>query len=483
MSHSVVVLGSELDGMVAALALAKRGTQVTLIEESETVGGLSAAVEIAPGYRASPMLDRGRLRGDLLRRLEIPATALAPAPDWRRPTAEGDLTLPIQTSGGPAWSAEIASLTGWAQRIVQRPSPPLDPRDDWRAALTAGWSTRLLGAKKLRKVMRAGSLSVADWITEFIADGPDAACLARPALESTVTGPSAAGTGFNTLLRAGAAGSRAAQGLPQLMRQLEQQAQDRGVAIEFGTPIQAIHRESSGLSVELASGKSYAAQAVVSALAPQRTLLDLCEQTALAVTFNDSLRVYRSRGAVGVVMIALDHQPPPLLASSGTIYQVNWDSLAHLEKAADGFKVGSTVERPPLEISFPEVNHPSQGESGVVALVHVATCAASTPRQRLERIALEGVETLWNGASQQVAAITALNPDALAQQFSLPGGHLEHGEWALDQLLFLRPDLHCRGTATPIPGLFLCGPGVHPGVGLNGTSGWSAAQQAQKHRP
>ena len=38
-----------------------------------------------------------------------------------------------------------------------------------------------------------------------------------------------------------------------------------------------------------------------------------------------------------------------------------------------------------------------------------------------------------------------------------------HGEPALDQLLFLRPAAACSRYATPVEGLFLTGPGTHPG--------------------
>jgi phytoene dehydrogenase-like protein len=38
-----------------------------------------------------------------------------------------------------------------------------------------------------------------------------------------------------------------------------------------------------------------------------------------------------------------------------------------------------------------------------------------------------------------------------------------HGELSFDQLLSLRPSASCARHATPLAGLYLCGPGTHPG--------------------
>jgi phytoene dehydrogenase-like protein len=52
----------------------------------------------------------------------------------------------------------------------------------------------------------------------------------------------------------------------------------------------------------------------------------------------------------------------------------------------------------------------------------------------------------------------------------------------LDQILFMRPVPGWSRYAMPVPGLFLCGPGTHPGPGATGASGWLAAQAVLKAR-
>ena len=63
------------------------------------------------------------------------------------------------------------------------------------------------------------------------------------------------------------------------------------------------------------------------------------------------------------------------------------------------------------------------------------------------------------------------------RRYGLTGGHIFHGELALDQFFVARPLLGCSRYATPIHNLFLCGSGTHPGTGLNGRSGALAARE------
>lgn len=69
-----------------------------------------------------------------------------------------------------------------------------------------------------------------------------------------------------------------------------------------------------------------------------------------------------------------------------------------------------------------------------------------------------------------------LTPQDMEQNYGITEGHLYHGELALDQILFMRPVPGWAHYRTPIRGLYLCGPGTHPGGGLTGASGRNAAR-------
>ena len=60
--------------------------------------------------------------------------------------------------------------------------------------------------------------------------------------------------------------------------------------------------------------------------------------------------------------------------------------------------------------------------------------------------------------------------------FGLPNGDIFHGALTLDQLFSARPMLGYADYRMPLPGLYLCGSGAHPGGGVTGAPGHNAAQ-------
>ena len=73
-----------------------------------------------------------------------------------------------------------------------------------------------------------------------------------------------------------------------------------------------------------------------------------------------------------------------------------------------------------------------------------------------------------------------ITPYDLEDVYGLTGGHIFHGELAMDQFFTMRPLLDWARYRTPIRNLFLCGSGTHPGAGLTGGSGANAARQILK---
>lgn len=59
---------------------------------------------------------------------------------------------------------------------------------------------------------------------------------------------------------------------------------------------------------------------------------------------------------------------------------------------------------------------------------------------------------------------------------SLVGGDIAGGSCELDQQLIFRPAPELFRGRTPLPGLYLAGPSVHPGAGVHGVSGTAAAR-------
>ncbi len=88
-----------------------------------------------------------------------------------------------------------------------------------------------------------------------------------------------------------------------------------------------------------------------------------------------------------------------------------------------------------------------------------------------------GIRSRFAGLGRGCDVIT---PKDLEQTYGLTGGHIFHGELALDQLFTMRPLLNWAQYRTPIQNLYLCGSGTHPGIGLTGGSGANAAREILK---
>jgi phytoene dehydrogenase-like protein len=86
------------------------------------------------------------------------------------------------------------------------------------------------------------------------------------------------------------------------------------------------------------------------------------------------------------------------------------------------------------------------------------------------------VERHVPGFTDRVRHFAVLTPADLETQFGLREGAVSRGELALDQMLFMRPVAGASCYAMPVPGLFLCGAGTHPGYGMTGLSGLHAAR-------
>jgi len=80
------------------------------------------------------------------------------------------------------------------------------------------------------------------------------------------------------------------------------------------------------------------------------------------------------------------------------------------------------------------------------------------------------------GFGKSVIARQIHSPLDLERRFGLIGGDIFHGKMGLDQLFSARPMIGAANYRMPLPGLYLCGSGSHPGGGVTGAPGHNAAQ-------
>jgi phytoene dehydrogenase-like protein len=181
--------------------------------------------------------------------------------------------------------------------------------------------------------------------------------------------------------------------------------------------------------------------------------------------------------------LALNKPPVFACRTNETIeYARTAATLDGLEKAFDEAKYGRSSPSPVLDIHIPTVSSPElapEGHAVASILVHyipynVKDGWDKNKTEQLGDTVLEVLEQHAHGIGETVVAREMLSPLDLETRYGLVQGHIYHGEHTLDQLI-ARPTPECSGYKTPIPGLFLCGSGSHPGGGITCGPGALAA--------
>ncbi len=160
----------------------------------------------------------------------------------------------------------------------------------------------------------------------------------------------------------------------------------------------------------------------------------------------------------------------------------------YLERAFDASKYGEFSQHPYIEAAIPTLWDSSLAPAGKHVMSIYMQYApyklrdADWDSQR-EALGDTVVRTLAEYAPDLPGLVEAgevITPKDLEQTYGLTGGHIFHGELALDQLFTMRPLLDWAQYRTPIQNLYLCGSGTHPGIGLTGGSGANAAREIVK---
>lgn len=227
---------------------------------------------------------------------------------------------------------------------------------------------------------------------------------------------------------------------------------------------------------------------------PKTTFLRLIDPLELTPDLTAKMRNYRASGTVAKINLALSGLPSfrgidNRESLSGRMHI--GPTLDYLERAFDHAKYGELSSEPWLDVTIPSILDPSLAPSGAHVLslyVHYAPYALrgsdwATARDSLLANALDVLERYAPAITSQVVAAQVITPADLESQHGFAGGHVFHGELAIDQLFTMRPLLGQAKYESPIRGLYLCGAGTHPGGFMTGASGRLAARQILRVRP
>jgi phytoene dehydrogenase-like protein len=171
-------------------------------------------------------------------------------------------------------------------------------------------------------------------------------------------------------------------------------------------------------------------------------------------------------------------QPQPHHAS-GIVFA---SSLAYMDRAWHDAVAQGYSREPVVEMLIPSVVDDSLAPPGA----HVASlfCQQFDPGADWKSLKTGAEQAIFDVVRRHCPNFRAsllghrsLSPADLESEFGLVGGDIFHGQLSLDQLFSMRPILGYARYRGPVPGLYHCGSGAHPGGGVTGAPGHNAARE------
>lgn len=520
-TRDVIIIGGGHNGLVTAFYLAKAGFKPLVLERRAQTGGAAITEEFSPGFRCSTLShSAGPLLPEIVSDMqlarhglklvtpEVAVTALSP--DGRALVLYNDGTRAAQEIGKfsardaeryPVFQQSLEKIGRVISDALKLTPPNIDDpsRGDLWAMLQTGRALRKLGKKDMYRLLRWGPMAVADLVAEFFETELLRATIAARGIFGTAMGPWSAGSSLVLLIRSAGdphpAGSSffAIGGTGAITQAMTAAAKEAGAEIRTSAEVKEVRiKDGAATGVVLANGEEISAKAVISNADPRRTLLTLVDSTHLTPDFVMKLQNYRVQGTVAKVNLALSALPK-FTALNGKDDALRGrihigPEIDYLERAFDESKYGNFSAHPYLEATIPSLTDPSLAPSGkhvMSVYMQYAPFKLKNTDWDSQRSALG--ETVVSTVAEYAPNLPSLvedgqiiTPKDMETTYGLTGGHIFHGELALDQFFTMRPLLDWARYNTPIQNLYLCGSGTHPGAGLTGGSGANAAREIVK---
>jgi phytoene dehydrogenase-like protein len=510
--YDSIVIGAGHNSLVCAALLARAGQRVLVLEAGEVAGGMAATREFHPGFRTSVAHSIQHFSGQVAQELGLKKHGYAPgAPlDTLGLAADGNHVRIGTDSLAGVTDQDIGRYPEYL-RLLSRCAAALAPfwgktmprigNNSLRELLTfahVGLKLRGLGKADMREFFRIASLPARDLMDEQFDSELLKACLSWDALVGSTQAPRSPNNTILTLLYRMSGENRGTHQLPGgavegLVNALLAAAETAGAELRCHSAVERVvlRGDENGLcatGVRLVDGSEISANRVISGADPKRTFFDLVGVQYLEIGFTNRINRLRCNGQVAKLHLALNGEPVFEGVEKASDRMIIAPTMDALEFAWDEAKYGGLPAQPVMEVMVPTLRVPEMAPTGQhvlsahVMYVPYALAEGWTDEARntlLERT-LHTLTRYAPSLREQILHAELLTPEDLERGWRVTGGHWHHTELAMDQMLMMRPTYEAAQYSTPIPGLFLCGAGSHPGGGLAGYAGFNAAREILK---
>ena len=513
--RDVVLIGGGHNGLACAAYLARAGLDVLVLERRDVVGGAAVTEEPWPGYRISSasyvvslmpprIVEELDLERHGYRVSIISPDYFVPFPDGTSLTLWGDVSRDAENiarfsekdaDAYVEFDRSFDRVAGLLKDLLYVVPPNVSIRDVARWVRTAG-RIRSWTGRDVHEMVRLFTMSAADFLDEWFEDDRVKGALATQAVIGGWCGPMSPGSAYVLMHHwigevAGHAGAWGwvRGGMGGVSAALARSAESAGAEIRASAEVQRVAIDASGRSVgvELSDGSLVRARRVVSNAHPITTYLDLVGEDRLPDEVVRDIKRYRTRSGSVKVNVALSELPSfPSWDQEGRLHMglsAVSPSIEYLERAWDDAKYGRPSEHPYVEVVFPTAHEEGlapQGKHVMLAFCQYGPYelrSGSWDDER-ERFGQRVIETVGQFAPNLDAAVEhmeVLAPPDIEARFGLIGGNIMQGELSPDQMFSFRPIPFYGDYRSPVPGLYLCGAGTHPGGGVMAVPGRNAA--------
>jgi phytoene dehydrogenase-like protein len=514
-----IIIGAGHNGLTCAAYLGMAGLRVRVLERRGVVGGACVTEEFHPGFRNSTAaytvsLLQPKIIGDLklrdhgLRIVERRAQNFLPLPDGSYLlTGEGRTEREIAKFSARdaarygAYQAEIGRVVGVLRSLLLEAPPNLAPRRFARSVREFGkfaaignklWQAGAHGA-----AFRLFRKSAGEVLDDWFESDPIKAVLGFDAVVGNLASPYTRGSGYVLLHHVfgevnGKPGvwGHAVGGMGAITQAMAAAAGEHGVRIEVRSPVREVIVERGRASgVVLENGTAVRGRAIIANIDPRHLFQTLVPREAVPAAMAARMKAWKAGSGTFRMNVALSKLPDfSALPGAGdhlTAGIILAPSLAYMDRAYRDCLRDGWSRMPIVEMVIPSTLDDSLAPAGA----HVASlfCQHVAPhftdgssweqhREAVADLMIDTVEAYAPGFKASIIGRQSLSPFDLEQIFGLPSGDIFHGALTLDQLFSMRPMLGYADYRMPIPGLYLCGAGAHPGGGVTGAPGHNAAR-------
>lgn len=508
--YDVIVVGAGHNGLVCASLLAKAGLSTLVLEKHSQVGGACVTEELLKNCKVSTAASwYGMLRPQIIAELGLYELGLDPLhmdPQMVSLFRDGRKLRVWQNVNQTC--DELSAFPGITSRDVSGYRSFCEFSDQIREIVCSLMLEHSVASGTFQQALRHRNLeayssliasgSVCDVLDQFLENDELKALLAAPALAIANASPRAKGSGF-CMFYMMAAQTRDVPGVWGLARggmgsvtaAIQASAERSGAMIQVSSPVEQIVLDNGrAVGVELKDGSQLRSKCVVSNADPKTTFLRLLPLGVLSEKFANTVRQLNSHGS-GTMFHARLRGLPPLVGS--TAQAVNPDDYRgafliapttdYLDKAWRDSSLGRPSPEPIITMSIPSAVDESLtagGEHLLSAFVQFTPyqlrgSSWEDEKDRYHCQIIDVLELYFPTIRKLIIESSMLTPVDLEKRFGMTGGHPEHVQMDFSHFFDDLVVPLCKGCESPIPQLYLCGAGVHPGGTVTGAGGYNAA--------